>query len=340
MNARLLIPLLLLLCLSCSRRSHTVTRGMYYWKTVFNPTDYERKRMTEAGCKDLYLRCFDVVKEGSGRVRPVGLLRNLPDSLNGMHFVPVVYITQEALNTTTGADLPELAANMARLLGSLWNGKTPPDEVQIDCDWTAGNRDRYFGLLRALRGQPFFRGKRLSCTIRLHQIRFQSRSGIPPVDRGLLMCYNMGSLKKPGAHNSILNPQLAEDYLQHLRDYPLALDVALPLFDWSLLFRDEKLRGIMRDVSPEMIAASPLFREAGTNLFTCLADSSFAGYELRRGDIVRTEISERKDILRIANFVAGRLRNDSLRVLLFHCDILPLAKHPYDELEAIYSAFD
>ncbi len=313
---------------------------MYYWKTAFSPTPYERKRLADAGCRELYLRCFDVVREADGRVQPAGIVRGAPGSLGELRVVPVVYITQEALNATPEQEIPALAAKIDKLLNSLFTGAKPPAEIQLDCDWTAANRDRYFSLLRELRLQPFFRDRRLSCTIRLHQIKYQSRSGIPPADRGLLMCYNMGSLRKPGAHNSILNPELAEEYLRHLGDYPLPLDVALPLFDWCLLFRDGKLRGILRDLPPESVAASPLFRASGTNLYTCLADCSIGGYPLRGGDIVRTEKSEYRDVLRMARFAARNIRNDSLSVLLFHCDSLTLAKHPDDEPEAIYSAFD
>jgi hypothetical protein len=251
-----------------------------------------------------------------------------------------VYITQDALNATPDRAIPDLAANIDKLLQSLWTGLPAPEEVQVDCDWTASNRDRYFSLLRVLRAQSFFRGARLSCTIRLHQIKFQSRSGIPPVDRGLLMCYNMGSISKPGAHNSILNPALAEDYLHHLGDYPLRLDVALPLFDWCLLFRDGQLKGILRDVSPEQIAASPLFRNTGRNLYTSVADQVHAGVDIQAGDVVRIERSEQEAILEMARFASRHIRSDSLRVLLFHCDSLTLSKHPHDELEAIYGAFD
>ncbi len=325
----------------CGRNSHTVTRGFYYWKTNFAPGSYERKRLMDAGCRDVFLRCFDVAKEADGSVRPVGIIRNLPDSFAGAEIVPVVYITQDALNATTGAAVGQLARNIDRLLSGLFSGKrTAPTEIQIDCDWTLANRDRYFDLLRSLRAAPFFAGKRLSCTIRLHQIKYQNRSGIPPADRGLLMCYNMGSLKKPGTHNSILNPALAADYLQHLDTYPLALDVALPLFDWCLLFRDEKLRGIMRDVSPEIIERSPLFRGSGTNLYSCVQDASVVGYDLQKGDVIRIERSSKNDILRMAEIAAERIRNDSLRVLLFHCDSLTLSKHPHDELEAVYGSFD
>lgn len=332
--------LMLLLFAACGRQSHTVTRGFYYWKTNFSPTDYERKRLRDAGCSEIFLRCFDVAKDGNGHVRPIGIIRNIPDSPGGAHIVPVVYITQDALNATTGPGIGQLAANIDKLLQGLWNEKPAPAEIQIDCDWTATNRDRYFELLRHLRSQPFFRNSRLSCTIRLHQIKYQSRSGIPPVDRGLLMCYNMGSLKKPGSHNSILNPALAAGYLEHLNVYPLALDVALPLFDWCLLFRDEKLRGIMRDLPPEIIEKSPLFRASGTNLYSCVRDTALAGYDLQKGDVIRIERSSKTDIQRMAELVSKRIRNDTLRVLLFHCDSLTLSKHPYDELEAIYGSFD
>ncbi len=75
---------------------------------------------------------------------------------------------------------------MAALLQRQSNeaGTPPPREIQIDCDWTERTRNAYFQLLTALKREPFLQGKILSATIRLHQVKYVQRSGIPPADRG------------------------------------------------------------------------------------------------------------------------------------------------------------
>lgn len=336
--------LLLLGCLAfltkCRERtSRHVTPAIYYWKTVYNPTPYELKCWKETGASRVYVRCFDIAADPhSGMAKPVGVIRQLQHK-PGTSVIPVVFITQDVLHRLQPDELPALAANTSKLLTQLFQPLPPADEVQIDCDWTAATREKYFSLLQEMRQQPYFKGKTLSATIRLHQIKYRLRSGIPPVDRGLLMCYNMGNLKQPGTHNSILDVSLAEDYLQDLHKYPLGLDVALPLFRWCLQFRNGRLKGILRDVPPEAVQRSPIFRHKRGNLFTCVADTVWMDYSFQAGDEIRTETPEIADILKMAAFTAQHIRNDSLRVVLFHSDSLTLAKYPADDLKAIYNAY-
>ncbi|SDF10039.1 hypothetical protein [Chitinophaga filiformis] len=66
-------------------------------------------------------------------------------------------------------------------------------EIQIDCDWTAGTREKYFHFLKALR--HYYPDKILSATIRLYPYKYTKKMGVPPVDRGMLMCYNLGDIK-------------------------------------------------------------------------------------------------------------------------------------------------
>jgi hypothetical protein len=348
MSARLFISgklLLVLLCglllPGCQQKHHVVTRGFYYWKTAYNPGGYELLRLKEARCTRLYVRCFDV---GWNRAldapQPVAPLRMQAGPDTAFKYVPVVFITQEAMMHLRRAQVPVLAANMAKLLAQQANMfGIAPDELQIDCDWTATTRDIYFSLLRALKATPYFRDKLLSCTVRLHQVKYRLRSGIPPADRALIMCYNIGNLKQPGVHNSILDAALARDYLKNLDTYPLPVDIALPLYSWCLHFREDKLVGILRDVAPETVTARPLFRQQKDNLYYCTEDTSLQGYSFLAGDVVRVEQPSLKDLLEVAAFTAKHVRNDSLRVLFFHTDRLTLSKYSTHDLEAVYSAY-
>ena len=78
----------------------------------------------------------------------------------------------------------------------------------------------------------------LSATIRLHQVKYYKQAGIPPVDRGMLMFYNMGKLNALTAENSIYNSNDAAGYIETVDDYPLKLDLALPAFSWAVHFRN------------------------------------------------------------------------------------------------------
>lgn len=336
-----LVFLCSLVCFGCQKPSHTVIPSFYYWKTNYHLTPTEQEAFKDLHCQKLYLRFFDVDwNEATHQVAPVGIVR-IEDSLEGMDVVPVVFITQQTLlHLQDSLEAQKLAGNVGHLISGLCrNAALQPSEIQIDCDWTAATKEAYFSFLRMLRQQPFFKNVTLSATIRLHQVKYTSRNGIPPVDRGLLMCYNMGNHRRYGPHNSILDADEAEKYLSRVDGYPLPLDVALPLFRWCILFRKERLVGILRDADPAEVNTMPFLELEKGNLYRCTADTIWHRYSLHRDDRVRVEAPSMEDLRRIAGYTAHHIRNPDLTVALYHLDSLTLSKYQTHELEALYNAY-
>lgn len=59
-------------------------------------------------------------------------------------------------------------------------------ELQIDCDWTAGTKDKYFRFLKKFK--ELNPGKTISVTVRMYPYKYKEKLGVPPVDRAMLMC--------------------------------------------------------------------------------------------------------------------------------------------------------
>ncbi|SJZ46540.1 hypothetical protein SAMN04488128_101328 [Chitinophaga eiseniae] len=282
---------------------------------------------------------FDTDRDpATGQPMPVAILREqapLPDSVD---IVPVVFIVNEVWEKPDTA----LAFNINRLLEQLCRdipaGRIP--EVQMDCDWTRSSRNAYFAFLQQLREQPFFRDRTLSATIRMHQVKFMTASGVPPVDKGLLMCYNMGDLRKMGSHNSILDENTMKSYIgsDRVSAYPVPLDIALPLFDWSVLFRDGRYAGILRSIDDAALRDTALFAPSG-NLYTVRKDSVVNGYLLKAGNVVRRETSDPAVLERVSRMVARQRQDYNPVVIFYHLDSVTLHNYPLDELQKIYRFF-
>lgn len=283
---------------------------------------------------------FDTdVDPGTGKPVPVAILREqapLPDSID---IVPVVFIVNEVWGKPDTA----LAANINRLLEQLCRhipaARIP--EVQMDCDWTRTSRDAYFAFLQQLRKLSFFRDRQLSATIRMHQVKFLINSGVPPVDKGLLMCYNMGDLRKAGDHNSILDENTMKSYIgsDRVSAYPVPLDVALPLFDWSVLFRDGRYAGILRNIGAAELRDTALFAPSGKYVYTVQKDSVVNGYLLKAGNVVRRETSEPAVLEAVSRMVAQQRQDYDPVVIFYHLDSVTLHNYPLDELQKIYRFF-
>jgi len=320
---------------------HTVTPAFYFWKTRYALSSADSGLLQRSGAHKLYIRMCDVDWSGAEeKILPRAPLdfAQAPDT--ALDYVPVVFITARTLaHLPDSAAVKTLAQNLTGLLSKMCAGASIyPSEVQLDCDWTATRREVYFALLRAVKRQTFLKGKILSATVRLHQVKYVGKSGIPPADRGMLMCYNMGNTRKPGPHNSILDAEEAEDYLENIGAYPLPLDIALPLFRWCVLFRDHALVGILRDVPPEEAATASFLQKKNALEYRCVADTLWHGYALKTGDILRTEIVEAEAIHRIARYAARRIRNIDLTVALYHLDPVTCSKYSPDEMERFFEA--
>lgn len=330
---------LLSACTPAIKHDH-VTRGFYYWKTNVALSHFDDSVFNRLDAKVLYIRFFDVVLDETGKgARPQAIARwgksPLPENI-----VPVVFITPQALSVINRNNLQDYAEKIAGLL----ERKTKeinrgPEEIQIDCDWSKSNRDIYFALLEALKRQPYLHGKKLSATIRLYQGKYPALAGLPPVDKGLLMVYNMSFLADENVDNSIISYNTAKDYLGYIRSYPLPLDVALPVFSWTLHFREGKLLRILRGVDDEDLITSENLKKTDKNKWVVRENMQLKGYDLKRGDKIRYEDSDGKTVQRVAQFLSSQMKADTFRVLLYHLDSLNLIQYKKNELEKIFDAF-
>lgn len=336
-----ILSILLMLCFfySCKEKKEArqITPAFYYWKSVLNLTNFENQKLDSLKVKTIYLKFFDVDwDEAAKKPVPVAKLQTTnADQLKGFSIIPTIFITNECIQKIDSSQTKPLAGSVMQLLRSMIN-ETDFDsipEVQIDCDWTESTRDRYFDILKNIKGlKP---NAKLSATIRLHQIKFLAKTGIPPVDRGLLMCYNMGNLKNPATKNSIIETEELKKYTSNLSSYPLPLDVAFPLFNWKVLYRDNAYKGLIEGLTDEALSGS--FCNKTGNRYQVLKDTLLQGYDLRKGDMIRDEQSDIKEVLSAAAVIGSQLKNTPLRVSLYHLDSLILSKYSTHELESIYN---
>ncbi len=325
---------------SCNekRELRNIEPSFYYWKSVLNLTNFEKQKLDSLKVKTIYLKFFDVDwDETTRKPLPVAKLQASRNELQrGTKFIPVVFITNECIQKIDTSQVKQLAENIFSLILEIKkaNGFDSIPEIQIDCDWTEATKDKYFLLLKNIKVKN--QKSKLSATIRLHQIKFLSKTGVPPVDRGLLMCYNMGNLKNPATNNSILETAELKKYTGNLSRYPLPLDVAFPLFNWKVLYRNNIYSGLIQDLPDGVLTGS--FCTKNGNRYRVLKDTLLQGYDLKKGDMLRDEQSDIKEVLAAAGEISRHLKNTSLRVSLYHLDSVILSKYSTHELESIYNS--
>ena len=269
---------------------------------------------------------------------PIAQLR-APDSVflrnSGIQIIPVIFITNECIYKIDSLQAVSLAQKILTLANDIAanSGIQHVKEIQLDCDWTVATKGKYFSMLREIkRLSP---GINLSVTIRLHQIKYSASTGIPPADRGMLMCYNMGNLTNIATRNSILDAEEMKKYILSLSQYPLHLDVAFPLFEWKVLFRNGGYAGLIENMPDSCLHLPGLFTKDG-NRFTVGKDTTVAGYELQKNDLLRDEMLTAKEIMAAIPLISEKLPGNDIRVSLYHSDPLILKKYTSHEMENFY----
>lgn len=268
--------------------------------------------------------------------------------------VPVVYITQRTWTELTEQQVNQLATRLARRLikfkdhwdqtvvtqraqaiskdslgnydyqlyeaseekiKSTFNFKRPV-EVQIDSDWTPGTRAAYFRFLELLKKQlpAHFT---LSCTVRLHQFRDREKNGIPPVDRGMMMVYNVADPTQKNTQNAIFDASLIKGYLKG-NQYPIPLDWALPLFSWSVWFQQDRFMALINDLEKEVVQKNPwTFQHQEGNRYTLLKDTVIGPHYLREGDWIRVESPDITALEQVTEHIRTQFRPDQCTIAFF-----------------------
>jgi hypothetical protein len=326
-----------LVTISSCRHPRQVNTSFYYWKTVYQHNKTEDACLRHFNVQKLYVRIMDVgTGEGSSAPIPVSPIVFKDKLSETLQIVPVVFIVNNILKTSSRTGLDSLAGNIIRFVGSKvkQSGKTAFHELQIDCDWTASSRENYFYLLNQIKLSTGMKQKILSATLRLHQLKNQAGSGVPPVDRVTLMCYNMGNLRKYGPQNSILELDELKRYLgDNINAYPMPVDVGLPLFSWAVAFRNKEYAGISKRIKIVDLNDKNRFIFIGNNIYKTAKDLPEFG--LNKADEVRWEDVSVPVLQSTASYLSRFLKTGTLNVIYFHLDETVIKPYTYQDLEEV-----
>ena len=330
-----LVLFALLACCHAHAESPPPDRAFYYWRTTFALSAAERTALTDLHVTRLYVRVFDIDWNATEKTASmVGKLTG-EKAPEGIEIVPVVFIKNEVFKQPSGGAgvakaLWDEVSRRAAILGK------PPRELQLDCDWTDKTKDRFFGFIRDVRAAA--PGINLSATIRLHQVKYRETTGVPPVDRGMLMFYNMGKFSADTDDRAIFDDKAASAYVERIGEYPLPLDVALPIWSWTVHVRDGRVIDLLQSTDPDELPEQDFLIPGGLDRFVATRNAFLHGALLREGDVLKIERMAPRDTLAAADMLSGRLATGARTVALFDLSERNLQRHGKDQLDHVFRA--
>lgn len=314
LNFLFLISFIAIYVFSCkSKSAHPIQ--FYYWKSA-NISHAEKGTLHELNTNKLYLRLFDVAVQ-NGTPTPQGVIGEFDSSGFNGEIIPVVFITNETIKTSSRSDIEKLAQNVASLVESRCQDLKIgiPNELQIDCDWTASTKTRYFQLLTELQNKT---GKTVTCTLRLHQVKYKNETGIPPVAKVYLMCYATSSPFDTSDTNSILHLDLLKDYLTSINEYPLKFDVALPLYSWAIVTNHLGKIKLINGIS-EADLTDPVYQPVGAHVYQLSDDTFLRGVYLNKGFQLKVETITPELLQDTKAYLNNHLKS-SYEIIYYHLD--------------------
>lgn len=316
-----------------------ISISFYHWKSDFSLSQNDLNLLQECKVDQLYLHVFDV-DQAPGALAPIpkaklSFQNNFPP---GIAVIPTVFITQRTFENSTNLNIEELARNIIKLTKQIteaqkltWKG------FQIDCDWTSSSKKLYFQFLEVLK-KELGNDIPLSVTIRLHQIKYPEKTGIPPCDRGVLMFYNMGDFKAYSPINSIYDPSIAKLYLDRLREYPIQLDYALPAFSWAIHYKFGKVEKLLSDQQIPTIQNSGSFVQNGDQLL-CKQSALIDGIYFQKGDIVKIESVSPSLCATAAAQITPHVNSSSFQVIFYHISCSEIQNYAPADFKDILHSF-
>ena len=212
-------------------------------------------------------------------------------------------------------------------------------EIQFDCDWTEKTADNYFKLLNDVKELLKPQDIRISATIRLHQFKYPSKTGVPPVNRGMLMLYNISNPTQYGNINSIFDFNKAKEYFTSGKSYSLPLDIALPAWSWCLVYRNHEFYQIENGLDERDLKELSFLKPAPNHFYQVTADTVYRDLFLRPGDEIKAEGIDEKTLLQVAELAKKAVNTDEFTVSLFELSEKEIKNYSDEIIDKVYTSF-
>jgi hypothetical protein len=325
-------------------------RAFYYWQNqAWDLGESEYQTIEKLKVKKLYIKFFEVDKNDIQGIFPFAkneLNFSQYDSLeNTIEVVPTVYIRNEVFKQTSRKEINQLAENLLFLIEKKFKKQFEenpiPKEIQMDCDWTESTKDNYMLFLNILKQKilkkSFFKNISTSATLRLYAYKFPDKMGVLPVDRAMLMCYNLIPPFDAGDRNSILNLNELNKYLVGADTYPIPFDIALPIYSSVQVYQNNSFAGIIYNEDSTFMSKT---KKLNNTWYLSKIDTVINDIFLRKGDKLKIEKTTFKTLNRAIKSIIEHVKLDeNPTISFFHLDDYELTNFSHEELDSCYNHF-
>lgn len=298
-------------------------------------SETEKEVLEQNNVRKLYVRYFDIGLHPETKLPiPISPI-HFQENMQQFEIVPVVFI-QNRVMLEQNPDIEDLAQKTIHLIDEInKKNKIVCSEIQIDCDWTLKSKDHYLKFIEQFKKLS---QKKLSATIRLHQVKYFKKTKIPNVDHGILMFYNMGTIAADSL-NSIYDKKISEKYLESLKKYPLHLDYALPIYSWAIHIRNQKVLGLRSKLNFSELKKDKNFEQISPIFFRVKQSNYKNGVYYEENDLLKTETISSENLKEMAEDLSEYSAQTPKEIIFYDLDEFNLNNYEKNIFEQVISCF-
>ncbi|WP_230392529.1 hypothetical protein [Flavobacterium sp. LC2016-01] len=298
-------------------------------------SETEKEVLRDNSVSKLYVRYFDIgLHPKTQNPFPISPI-HFQENIHGFEIVPVIFI-QNKVMLQQKLDIKDLAEKTIHLITEInQKNKINCTEIQIDCDWSLKSKDNYLKFIEQIKKLSH---KKLSATIRLHQVKYFKKTKIPNVDSGVLMFYNMGSIT-PDSLNSIYNREISERYLKSLKKYPLHLNYALPIYSWAIHIRDQKVLGLRSKMDFATLKNDKNFEQISSIFFRVKQSNYKNGVYYEEKDLLKMETISAENLKEMAEDLSENATQKPKEIIFYDLDEFNLKNYEKNIFKQTVSCF-
>jgi hypothetical protein len=324
MNKTALVFSFLLIFLSaCKSGDDRPEVSFYFWKTVFKLNETEKVALKKNKVKNLFIRYFDVdLNQNDKKPYPLSPVKfeQQPDSFI---IIPVIFIKNRVM-VQKKLNVSDLASKILSFIDQINSiNKINNNEIQIDCDWSLESRDNFMKFIEIFKKKS---KKKLSVTIRLHQVKYFIKTKVPDADYGVLMYYNMGTIAADSL-NSVYDREIAVKYIESLKNYPLKLDIALPVFSQGVHIEQKKVVNLISKVNIQNFTNDTNFNQISNNQLHVKHSNIKFGYYFKQSDEIKIESISFDMLKEMADDLKNQFDKKPKQIIFFDLDSINLTNY-------------
>ena len=136
-------------------------------------------------------------------------------------------------------------------------------------------------------------------------------------------------------NNSILDNKLAENYCKNIEQYPIPLDVALPIYSWAILENQVGEKRLLNGIRNEKLKDTSLYKSSKPNFYLVKKDHYLDGNYIYEDYTIKIEEISKAQLQQSATFLKNKIKNKELNTIFFQLDSSNLIHYSIDLFKTI-----